>query len=64
MSYFGPGKKLSDATSTDGLPRVPEKFALTGHRDTVTCVEFHPVFSVVASSSEDGSIRLWDYESG
>jgi platelet-activating factor acetylhydrolase IB subunit alpha len=64
MAYFGPGKKLTDGAALEGLPRIPEKFTLTGHRDTITCVIFHPVYSVVASSSEDGSIRLWDYESG
>lgn len=64
MSYYGPGKKLNDGVSHEGLPRLPEKYSLAGHRDTVTCVRFHPVYSVVASSSEDGSIRLWDYETG
>jgi len=49
---------------TEWIPRPPEKFALTGHRATVTQVIFHPVYSVVASCSEDASIKLWDYESG
>jgi len=65
MSFYGPGKKLSDSnTRQEGLPRVPEKFTLSGHRDPVTCLVFHPVYAVLASASEDGSIRLWDYESG
>jgi platelet-activating factor acetylhydrolase IB subunit alpha len=64
MSYYGPGVKLTDAANNEGMPTAPEKFTLAGHRDTITCVKFHPVYSVVASSSEDGSIRLWDYESG
>ena len=55
---------MGDSTNAEGMPRPPEKFNLAGHRDTITCVRFHPVYSVVASSSEDGSIRLWDYESG
>jgi platelet-activating factor acetylhydrolase IB subunit alpha len=66
MTYFGPGKKLSDSNGSkfDGLPRVPEKHSLTGHRESVTCAVFHPVFSILVTASEDGSIRLWDYESG
>merc|ERR1719223_325918 len=55
------GDKRSPA---EWIPRPPEKFALTGHRATVTQVIFHPVYSVVASCSEDASIKLWDYESG
>lgn len=49
---------------TEWIPRPPEKFTLTGHRATVTQVKFHPVYSVIASCSEDTSIKLWDYESG
>jgi platelet-activating factor acetylhydrolase IB subunit alpha len=66
MTYFGPGKKLSDSNAVkfEGLPRAPEKHALIGHREAVTCLAFHPVFSILISASEDGSIRLWDYESG
>lgn len=66
MSYFGPGKKLTDGNLSkfEGLPKVPEKYALIGHREAVTCVVFHPVYSILITSSEDGSIRLWDYESG
>lgn len=49
---------------TDWIPRPPEKFLLQGHRATVTRVIFHPVYSVIASCSEDATIKLWDYESG
>lgn len=49
---------------TDWIPRPPEKFHLQGHRATVTRVIFHPVYSVIASCSEDATIKLWDYESG
>lgn len=49
---------------TEWIPRPPERFSLTGHRATVTQVRFHPVYNVVASCSEDASIKLWDYESG
>lgn len=48
----------------DWIPRPPEKFSLTGHRQTVTRVIFHPAYSILASSSEDACIKLWDYETG
>lgn len=40
------------------VPRPPEKFELKGHRDTVTRVIFHPIFDLVASASEDASIKV------
>jgi platelet-activating factor acetylhydrolase IB subunit alpha len=46
------------------IPRPPERFQLTGHRFPVTRVVFHPVYSVIASSSEDSTIKIWDFESG
>lgn len=66
MAFYGPGKKLGDSNTkrTEGLPRVPAKFCLNGHRESVTAVSFHPVYSILASASEDGTVRLWDYESG
>ncbi len=44
------------------LPKPPAKSCLTGHRATVTVVVTHPVFSLVASGSEDTTIRIWDHE--
>ena len=46
------------------LPRVPAKLTLTGHRSPITCVAFHPVFSVLASASEDATVKVWDFETG
>ena len=40
------------------VPRPPEKFELKGHRDTVTRVVFHPTFDVLASASEDATIKV------
>lgn len=51
-------------SSVDWIPRAPEKFALMGHRNPITRVAFHPLYQVLASASEDTSIKIWDYESG
>ena len=48
----------------DGLPREPEKYTMAGHRAKVTKVAMHPIWSFVASASEDATIRLWDFEEG
>lgn len=46
------------------LPRAPSKHNLQSHRSPVTCVAFHPVFSSLASGSEDTTIKVWDWELG
>lgn len=46
------------------LPRAPARHSLQSHQKTVTCVAFHPVFSSLASGSEDYSIKIWDWELG
>ena len=46
------------------LPKGPAKFTMAAHRSPITCVVFHPVFSVIASSSEDATIKIWDFETG
>lgn len=52
------------AESGDAIPREPHKSKLVGHRLRVTKVAFHPVYSILASSSEDATIKMWDYETG
>jgi platelet-activating factor acetylhydrolase IB subunit alpha len=46
------------------LPRAPARHTLQGHRLPVTAVAFHPIFSSLASSSEDTTIKIWDWELG
>ncbi|TQN64267.1 Nuclear distribution protein PAC1 [Colletotrichum shisoi] len=46
------------------LPRSPARHTLESHRDSITCVAFHPVFSALASGSEDCTIKIWDWELG
>ena len=46
------------------LPRAPARHDLQSHRSPVTCVAFHPIFSSLASGSEDTTIKIWDWELG
>ncbi|KAL2001469.1 hypothetical protein VTN02DRAFT_1705 [Thermoascus thermophilus] len=46
------------------LPRAPARHNLQSHRQPVTCVAFHPIFSSLASGSEDTTIKIWDWELG
>ncbi|CAD6188412.1 unnamed protein product [Caenorhabditis auriculariae] len=50
--------------ASEWIPRPPEVQKMTGHRLPITRVVFHPVWAVMASSSEDSTIKVWDYESG
>ena len=49
---------------TTWLPRSPARHVLQSHRLPVTCVAFHPIFSSLASGSEDTTIKIWDWELG
>ncbi|KAI7861829.1 putative platelet-activating factor acetylhydrolase ib alpha subunit [Spinellus fusiger] len=51
-------------SSVDWIPRPPERHSLTGHRNPITRLTFHPVYQILASASEDTTIKIWDYESG
>ncbi|KAJ4417730.1 Lissencephaly-1 [Gnomoniopsis sp. IMI 355080] len=49
---------------TSWLPKAPARHTLQSHQKPVTCVAFHPVFSSLASGSEDTTIKIWDWELG
>ena len=56
---------FSKRNNPDWLPSVsPPKHTLTGHRDMVNTVAFHPVYSVLASGSDDCTLKVWDWETG
>ncbi|KAF5392747.1 hypothetical protein D9757_000907 [Collybiopsis confluens] len=58
----GSGGKQSNA---DWLPTASNaKHTLTGHRGTVNAAAFHPVYSVVATASDDFTIKIWDWDGG
>ncbi|KZV69612.1 nuclear distribution protein PAC1 [Peniophora sp. CONT] len=49
----------------DWLPTASSsRHTLTGHRDAVNAVAFHPVYSAMATASDDATLKVWDWESG
>ena len=52
------------ASQNDWVPRAPAAHVLTGHRLPITRVAFHPQYSLLASASEDGTVKIWDWETG
>ncbi|KAM3425884.1 hypothetical protein NHJ13734_009841, partial [Beauveria thailandica] len=57
-----PASKRQDAASW--IPASQPRFHLESHTDSVNCVAFHPVFSSLASGSDDCTIKIWDWELG
>jgi len=52
------------AMQTDWIPRAPASYVLQGHRGPVLKVAFHPTFNLIASASEDTTVKIWDWETG
>lgn len=46
------------------LPKSPARHTLESHRGTINNIAFHPVFSSIASASDDFTIKVWDWELG
>ncbi|KAG6854732.1 protein with putative role during mitosis [Blastosporella zonata] len=59
---LSPAKRA--ASQMDWVPRAPAAHVLAGHRAPVTRVAFHPQYSIIASASEDATIKIWDWETG
>nr|VWP00209.1 Reducing polyketide synthase FUB1 (EC (Fusaric acid biosynthesis protein 1) [Ganoderma boninense] len=59
---LSPAKRAS--LQTDWVPRAPAAYVLTGHRNQVTKIAFHPTFNLLASASEDATVKIWDWETG
>lgn len=49
---------LDEASARRMLPRQPCTHKLAGHAQVVTAVAVHPVFTIVASGSEDGTVKV------
>jgi WD40 repeat protein len=52
------GSSASEGTNRRLLPRLPVSHVLKGHSLVVTSVALHPVFTIVVSASEDGTIKV------
>ena len=59
---MSPAKRA--ASQSDWVPRAPAGRVLTGHRGEITKVAFHPLYSLLASASNDATIKIWDWETG
>ncbi|KAH8907943.1 nuclear distribution protein nudF [Coniochaeta sp. PMI_546] len=46
------------------LPKAPPRYTLESHRDTINCIAFHPIFSSLATGSDDCTIKIWDWDAG
>lgn len=46
------------------LPKAPPRHTLESHRNTINCIAFHPIFSSIATGSDDYMIKIWDWEGG
>ncbi|KAJ0119256.1 nuclear distribution protein nudF [Diaporthe amygdali] len=43
---------------TSWLPNLPLQYTLESHRNTMNCIAFHPVFSLLATDSDDYTIKI------
>jgi platelet-activating factor acetylhydrolase IB subunit alpha len=62
VSQFSSGS--SKRSDKEWLPSEPARNTLSGHRDKINAVGFHPSYSVLASASVDATVKVWDWESG
>lgn len=46
------------------LPKPTPRHTLESHREAIHCAAFHPIYTSVATGSEDNTIKIWDWELG
>ncbi|KOV76230.1 TIR domain-containing protein [Nocardia sp. NRRL S-836] len=71
VAFDSTSRRLAVAHANDVMlwdvsnPRAPVKGStLTGHQNSVKSLSFSPGGKVLASGSDDGTLRLWDSDSG
>ncbi|EON66856.1 nuclear distribution protein PAC1 [Coniosporium apollinis CBS 100218] len=64
LAQAAPLSSRRNLDPTTWLPRSPARHTLQSHRSPVTSLAFHPIFTSLASGSEDTTIKIWDYEHG
>lgn len=37
---------------------------MRGHKGNITALAFHPQYTQLATSAEDGTIKLWEFDTG
>jgi platelet-activating factor acetylhydrolase IB subunit alpha len=52
------------ASVVDWVPKGTARHSFAGHRAPITRIAFHPVYSLIATASEDSTIKIWDWETG
>jgi platelet-activating factor acetylhydrolase IB subunit alpha len=60
--------RLSQSPTTKHDPKTwlpgTTTHILASHRSAITDIAIHPIHSLLASASDDSSIKIWDYEHG
>jgi len=64
QSELASGSGARKKQNTDCIPRPPAIHTLRAHKGNITSVKFHPIFSSIATASEDATIKIWDFETG
>lgn len=61
-----PNKKPQPGHNSDDLYllKTPAKYELRGHKGNVTWLAFHPQYTQLATAAEDGTIKIWEFETG
>ncbi|KAJ3478091.1 hypothetical protein NLG97_g8669 [Lecanicillium saksenae] len=62
LKCAAPASNRQDPTTW--IPTSQPRLHLESHTDSVNCIAFHPVFSSLASGSDDCTIKIWDWELG
>jgi platelet-activating factor acetylhydrolase IB subunit alpha len=57
-------KKKKKGNKVSALPIAPAAHVLKGHRGGIVCVAFHPLFPLLATASEDATVKTFDSEEG